>query len=135
MSTKRKAAVGSEDVVALLVSCIRNSNGKINWTSVASECGITTNSAFKRYKKVLNNHESPNAGSNDAGGTGGAPVAPQKGKGKGKVSPTVGGRVTKTKKTKERKLQPESEDEHPEEEDQTYNLESLLDDNEDQNEV
>lgn len=59
-------------------------------------------------------------------------MAPQKGKGKGKVSPTVGGRVTKTKKTKERKLQPESEDEHPEEEDQTYNLESLLDDNEDQ---
>lgn len=73
------------------------------------------------------------AGSSDAGGTGASSAPPQKGKRKGKAGPTVGGRVTKTNKTKKRKLQPDSEDEHPEEEEEEHagNLESLLDDDED----
>ncbi|KAJ9628609.1 hypothetical protein H2203_002510 [Taxawa tesnikishii (nom. ined.)] len=87
-------ALTAEDKVALLIACIKYSEGgKINWARVAEECGITTpGAAAKRYERILkaagvtpsavraNNGGAKSAGAVDENDEDGSAPTPKKGK-------------------------------------------------------
>ncbi|KAG9523493.1 hypothetical protein KCV07_g2549, partial [Aureobasidium melanogenum] len=50
--------VTKDEQIVLLFSCIKNSKGagQIDWSGVATDTGLTTNAASKRYNKLANDY-------------------------------------------------------------------------------
>ncbi|KAK2746199.1 hypothetical protein FQN57_003321 [Myotisia sp. PD_48] len=72
--------ISVEDQFAFLVSCIKHSNqGKVDFTLVASECGIVTKgAAAKRYERIIKGNGISGNGDND-NSPGSATQTPKKG--------------------------------------------------------
>ncbi|KAH0288881.1 hypothetical protein M436DRAFT_65808 [Aureobasidium namibiae CBS 147.97] len=117
------APITKDDHIVLLFSCIKNSKGagQIDWNGVATDTGLTTNAASKRYNKLADDYgvrgvlrsgsgrvpaaRAKNRAGNEEGEQGDAQEDQTRAKGKGRQTRRQGG------SSKKRKMKHDSEDE------------------------
>ncbi|KAG9663253.1 hypothetical protein KCU64_g1439, partial [Aureobasidium melanogenum] len=107
--------VTKDEHIVLLFSCIKNSKGagQIDWSGVATDTGLTTNAASKRYNKLANDYgvrgilrsstgrvsaaRPKNRAGDEEGEQGHTQKDPSRAKGKGLQTRTEGGGSKKRK--------------------------------------